>query len=342
MKADLARIEAIARAWPAELRLVLLHGPDAAASHDLARQIARQFADPTNPMAVESLAGASLAGDPGALAAAAGAISMFGDRTLVRIDGLDDNGVGAVAALLAGPPGNPVVATAGALRKGSKLLTLAEKSKEVAALPSYEPGARDAFRLASELGAQFGIRPSRAAAAALFEAAGGDRMQMRSEIAKLALYLDADTGAPQSCEIDDVAAIGVGIRDPDQFALVAAVAGGRPEATCALLARQGAIPGIVTLRAIERRLTLLLSLRGVVDGGASPTTAVEAARPPIFWKEKEAIVAELGLWSTAGLVRGLGELLAAERAIKSSGSLGELLADTAILTLSRRAAAGRR
>lgn len=342
MKVDVARIEAIARAWPADIRLVLLHGADSATSHDLASELARQFADPGNPLAVETLSGATVAADPGALAGAAGALSMFGDRTLVRVDGLDDNGVAAVTALVAAPPGNPVLAVAGPLRKGSKLLAFAEKARGVAALVSYEPAARDALRLVTELGQRFGIKPSRPAAAAIFEAAGGDRLQMRSEVEKLALYLDATPQAPRAAEIDDVAAIAVGDRDPDQYGLVAAVTGGRPADAARLLARQGAIPGIVTLRAIERRLTLLLSLRGVVDGGASPTTAVEAARPPIFWKEKDAIVAELATWSTPALVRGLGDLLAAERAIKSSGSLGETLADAAILTLSRRAAAGRR
>lgn len=342
MKVDVARIEAIARRWPSDIRIVLLHGADAAASADHAGQIARQFADPGNPVAVETLSGATVAADPAALVAAAGAMSLFGDRTLIRIDGLDDAGLAAIAGLLEAPPGNPVVAVAGVLKKTSKVLTLAEKSKCIAALVSYEPAPRDAFRLVSELGTRFGVKPSRAAAAALFEAAGGDRALMRSEVEKLALYLDGSVDAPRTAEIDDITAIGVDVRDADQFELVSAVAGGRPAQACQLLGRLGGLPGIVTLRAVERRLTLLLGLRGVVDGGASPATAVEAARPPIFWKEKEAIAAELGLWSTAALVRGLAELLAAERAIKLAGSLGETLADTAILALARRAAAARR
>jgi DNA polymerase-3 subunit delta len=108
-----------------------------------------------------------------------------------------------------------------------------------------------------------------------------------------------------------------------------------------LLARLPTGMGIVALRAVERRLTMLMGLRGVVDGGASPQTAVDGARPPIFWKEKEAIAAELTLWTTRALVRGLADILAAERAIKSSGSLGDMLAEATLLTLARRAAARR-
>ena len=341
MKADTSRIEAIARRWPDEVRVVLLYGPDSAASRDLAGQVARQFADAGNPMAVESLAGSAVASDPQALVAAAGAMSMFGDRTLVRVDDLPEDGVEAVAALLASPPGNPVLITAGALKKGGKLASLAERDPSIAAVTSFEPSLRDAPRMVADMAAPFALRVSREAAVALFEATGGDRGVLRREVEKLATYLDSTTEQPKSADLAEVGAIVVGAGDGDQYALVAAVAGGRPSEVSALLERGTGVPGIVLLRAIDRRLTLLLGLRGAVDGGASPRSAVEGARPPIFWKEKDAIVAELGLWPTAALQKGLAEILAAERAIKASGSLGETLADAAVLMLARRAAARR-
>lgn len=341
-KVDVARIQSLSRRWTDDVRLILLHGQDTAASRDYADQIARQFADVDNPMAVETLTGATMGTDPQALVAAAGTMSMFGDKTLVRVDGLEEDGLDAITALLAAPPGNPVIAVAGALKKGSKLQAFAEKSDAIAALISYEPSLRDAARLVGEIATPMGLRASRDAANALFESAGGDRTLIRREIEKLSLYLDSAEDRPKPLEVADVAAIGVGTGDSDQYALVAAVAGGRPAQAVDLLGRLPPGIGIVVLRAIERRLTMLLTLRGVVDGGASPKTAVDGARPPIFWKEKDAVAAELGLWTTPALVRGLADLLAAERAIKSSGSLGETLADAAILTLSRRAAAARR
>jgi DNA polymerase-3 subunit delta len=341
VKADISRIEAIARRWPDDVRLVLLYGPDEAASRDLASQIARQFADPANPMAVETLSGAAVASDPQALVAAAGAMSMFGDRTLVRIDDLPEDGLDAITALLAAPAGNPVLATAGALKKGSKLTSLAERDPGIAALVSYEPSLRDAPRMVADMAAPFGLRISRDAATALFEATGGDRTLLRREIEKLATYLDSTPETPCQADLPEVAAIIAGIGDGDQYALIAAIAGGRPAEASALLERGLDLPAIPLLRALDRRFNLLLGLRGAVDGGASPRSVVDAARPPIFWKEKDAIVAELGLWTTAALQKGLAEILAAERAIKSSGSLGETLADAAMLLLARRAAARR-
>lgn len=342
MKVDTARIAAIARRWPDEIRLVLLHGADSAASRDLADGLARQFADPGNPMAVTVIAGGSLGGDPQALLAATGAVSMFGDRTLVRVDGIDDNGLDAVSALLAGPPGNPVIAVAGALKKGSKLQALAEKSPAVAAMISYEPSLKDALRLATEIGGELGLKPSRDAAVLIFEAAGGDRMIMRRELEKLALYRDATPVAPQALDAAAVAALSAGTGDADQFGLGAAVAGGQAPIVVDLLGRLPAGMGIVAVRAVERRFSLLLSLRAGVDAGASPHSVVEAARPPIFWKEKDAVVAELTAWSSASITTALGALLGAERAIKSRGSPGDIMAHAVLLDLTRRAAIARR
>lgn len=342
MKVDAARIAAIARRWPDDIRLVLLHGADAAASRDHADQLARQFADPGNPMAVAFVAGSALGSDPQALLAATGSLSMFGDRTLVRVDGLDENGLDAVAALLAAPAGNPVVAVAGALKKGSKLQALAEKSPAVAAMISYEPGLKDALRLASEIGAEMGLKPSRDAAVLVFESAGGDRMIMRRELEKLALYLDATPAAPQTLDAATVAALSASAGEADQFGLSAAVAGGQAALAVDLLARLPAGMGIVAVRAVERRFSLLLSLRAGVEAGASPSTVVDAARPPIFWKEKDAVVAELGAWSSAAITSALGALLGAERAIKTRGSAGDIMAHAALLDLTRRAAIFRR
>lgn len=342
MKVDSARITAIAKRWPDGLRLVLLHGQDGATSRDYADQIGRQFADSTNPMAIETLPGAGLSADPQALMAAAGAMSMFGDRTLVRVEGLSDDGLEAIAQLLAGPAGNPVVAIAGALKKGSKLVALADTSTAVAALISYEPSLRDAPRLASEIGGEMGLRPSRDAAVMLFEAASGDRMLIRRELEKLSLYLGSDPAQPKSLEVADVAVLAAGAGDADQFAIAGAVAGGHLDQVTDLLARLTPGLGIVALRAVERRIVLLLSLRGATESGASARAVVDAARPPIFWKEKDAVVAELGAWTTPMLLGALAALLNAERGIKSRGSLGETLSHAALLDLARRAAVARR
>jgi DNA polymerase-3 subunit delta len=79
-----------------------------------------------------------------------------------------------------------------------------------------------------------------------------------------------------------------------------------------------------------------------VDNGRSPDAVVERNRG-IFFKEKPAIVKALGLWTQDRLRRAVADVLAAERAVKTSGGLADLGAHAALLAITRRAAAaGRR
>lgn len=335
MKADAARIAAIARAWPAEVKLVLLHGPDESASRDMAGQVATGLGA---GVAVTELAGAALKADPQALVAAATSLSMFGDRELVRVDGLDDDGLAAVEALLDGPPGHPVLAVAGSFRKGSKLLTLADKHPAIAACINYEASLRDAGRLLGEMAAPLGLRLDRGVPEALFESAGGDRMIMRRELEKYALYKDASPESPQRLEADDLAALGIDSGEAELFAPIAAITTGDVAEATDLIGRLPDGTAIPLLRALERRFAQLTLLRTDVDSGQSPAAVVEGQGKAIFWKEKPTIIKALSLWTQPALASAMGDILAAERAVKATGSLADLGAHQLLLDLTRRAA----
>lgn len=340
MKADRAALAAALERLDPALRLLLLHGPDEAASADMARRVAAQFSAPGDPLAVTAIDGGDLKGDPGLLLAAASTVSMFGDRTLVRVDGAGEDAAPAVAALLgAAAAGNPVVMVAGALRKGSALLTLAEGSPLALAHASYPLEARDAGAAVETLAREQDLRLGRGVARALFDALGGDRGLIRQELVKLALYKDAP-GA--TVEAEDLAAVGSGLGDADIGGLVEAIAAGRAAAARDQLDRlaESGPPGIVLLRGLARRLFVLLELRQAVDAGTSPARAVEAARPPVFWKEKPAVTAQLERWTTPALRAALAAVLEAERAIKRPASPGEIVAQHALLELARAAPGG--
>ena len=329
MKGDKTAIAAARRKLAPGLRLVLLYGPDTAASRDLAHGIAAQFANAADPLAISQIAATTLASDPAALAAAASEVSMFGSGSLVRVDDAGEDALAAIEALLALPPGgNPVLMTAGTLKKGSKLVAAVERAADGLAYISYLPDARSSVALVAELAAEFGLQPSAAAARALADSSGGDRGILRRELEKLALYLDAGEGRTASLDIDAVTALSASYDDSDFGALVEAVAGRQPmlaDRQLSQLAVQG-IPGITLLRTVARRFWLLLELRQLVDGGSSTNSAVEAARPPVFWKDRPAVAAQLGEWRTPALRGMLARLLVTERAIKASGTAGDVLA----------------
>ncbi len=340
MKIDAARAAGFARAWPADVRLLLLHGADLSASRDLAGQIiAGQVAAGTG---VTELIGAALKDDPQALLAAATSLSMFGTQELLRIDGLDDDGVAAVEALLAGPAGYPVLALAGLLKKGSKLLALAEKSPAIAACVQYEASLRDAGRLLADMAAPLGLRLDREVAEALFGLADGDRMILRRELEKFALYKDAAPETPQRLTLDDLAALGIASGEAELFAPIAAITTGNAAEATELLARLPDGTAIPLLRALERRLAQLALLRVEVDAGRSPADVIEGQGKAIFWKEKPAITRALALWDQPRLVAAQADVLAAERAVKTSGSLADLGAHARLLAITRRAKAARR
>lgn len=337
MKIDAARAAGFARAWPVEVRLLLLHGHDESASRDLAGQIvAGQVAA---GVGVTELIGAALKDDPQALLAAVTSLSMFGDRELLRIDGLDDDGLAAVEALLAGPAGHPVLAVAGALKKGSKLQALADREPAIAACIQYEASLRDAPRLLTDMAGPLGLRFDREVSEALFESSSGDRMVMRRELEKFALYKDASDASPQRLTLDDLAALGAASGEAELFAPIAAVTTGDMAEATDLIGRLPDGVSIPLLRALERRFAVLAALRAEVDRGQSPAAVVDSAGRAIFFKEKPFITKALGLWSQKALAGAMADILAAERAVKASGGLADLAVNEMLLGLTRRAAA---
>ena len=339
MIADKAAITAARTRFPPDKRLILLYGPDTTASLDLAGGITLTHADPADPLSIQRLAGAELAQDPSALVAAASAVSLFGASGLIRVDDATDDAAAAVGALLASDrAGLPVVMTAGALRKGGKLLGVVERAPAALMFISYLPDARGMLGLVAELAGEVGLRPTAPASRLLIEATGGDRAVLRRELEKLALYVDASVAAPQPLTPADVGAVGAGSGDGDLGVLVEALAGGdaaRLDRQLQELTLQG-VAGIAMLRATLRRFWLLLELRRVVDGGGSAASAVDGARPPVFWKDKPALVAQLAEWSSPAVRGTLARLLATERAVKSSGTAGDVLVRQLMLALVAR------
>lgn len=340
MKADRGAMTAAIRRLDPAIRLVLLHGGDTAASSDLARQLGRQFADAGDPIGDTVIAAATLTSDPAALVAAASEVSMFGGTRLIRVDDAGDDVLAAVDLLLDAPAAsNPVVIVAGILKKGSRLLAKAEAAPTALAHISYPADAAGNAAVIAAIASEYGLRPTRGAAAALAGATGGDRGIVRQELIKLALYLDATPTAPVAADVGDLDAIGADLGEADFSALIDGVAGGRPDVADRQLTgfATSGIPGITLLRAVARRFWLLLGLRQIVDGGASAARAVEGARPPIFWKEKPAVTAQLAQWRTPAVRAVLARLLAAERAVKQSGSAGDIAVNQLLLGIATQA-----
>jgi len=336
-----ANANEIARALDAAngpVRFFLLYGPDEAGSAALARRLERAMGQEAERI---DLDGSTLKADPARLVDEAASISLFGGRRWIRIQPAGDEIASAVASLLdADVAGNPVVALAGALKPSSPLVKLALDHKLALAHPSYVPDARDAAQIAETLAREAGLRLPRDLGRTLAISCSNDRSIMAQEIEKLALYLDAAPDRPAEATAEALEAIGASNPDGELSKLVDAIMGGQPGRVGAEIARlgQSGIAGIPVRRALFRRLILLAALRRDIDGGQSPAAAVEARGKAIFFKEKPAITDQASRWPADRLAALADKLLAAERALKSSGTAGDILAEAEMLTISRFAA----
>lgn len=337
MKANRAQVEKALKA-PAATRFFLLHGPDDSGSRALARLLGAAMGADAERI---DLGGADLKADPARLADEAASISMFGDARWILVDPAGDETVPAVEALLeVAAAGNPVILLAGSLKPASKLLKLALATPEALAFASYAPDARDADRLAAELGKAEGLSLRQDVARRVAESCGGNRALIAQELAKFALYVGASPEAPKALDHDVVDALGAGSDEGDLSRLVGSAASGDAAGLEAELARLHAegLEGIPLIRAMLRRMSLLARLRAEVEQGSSPAAVMASSGKSLFWKEKDEVGRQLAKWRADLLAKAVTRLVEAERQVKASGGIGPLAADEELFAICRQAA----
>jgi DNA polymerase III subunit delta len=311
-------------------RLFLLYGPDESGSRALAARLERAMGADAERI---DLDGATLKEDPARLADEAASFSLFGGKRHIRVTGGDDCANAVVALLEAETAGNPVVMIAGALKPSSALLKCAFDHPGVMACQNYKPEGAGADALAVQIGRTYGLRLGHGVAGRLAANCLGDRAVLEREIEKLALYLDAAPDRPREASPDALDAIGADLGEADTSALVDAVMGGDlPGLTRELAAIEEWIPAI---RALQRRITLLARLRSDVENGKSASAVMAASGKSLFWKEKDAVGAQLGRWSAARLATAHSRLFASESAMMASGTAGAVIAAEELIAIAR-------
>ncbi|WP_326523722.1 DNA polymerase III subunit delta [Sphingomonas sp.] len=337
MKASAAQIgtaiERIGRGGAADgPRLMLFYGPDEAGAMDHAARLGRALGAAAERV---DLDGAALKAQPGRLADEAAAISLFGDTRWIRVTAMGEESVEAVELLLAAASvGNPVVAVAPNAKATGKLVKLALAAPGAMALSCYPPEGEAAVRLAAGIAREHGVRLMGDTAAAMADAASGDRAVLTREIEKLALYLDAAPDRPREAGEDVLAAIGANLGEAEMTIAITAAIEGRPAVVGAELPGiEAANMTIPMLRSLAKRLISLADMRGEVDRGDSPDQVVEKHR--VFWKEKRSTVQALRRWSAPQIAAGIARVRRAERSLLTGGNPATVGAAHQIVGLAR-------
>jgi DNA polymerase-3 subunit delta len=334
VKAGLGK--ALDRPDPA-IRFYLFSGADEAGSRALgARLLKGQGAEKF------ALSGQAIKADPAVLADEAGAISLFGGKRALWIEPAGDEITEGVQALLEAPPGESVViAIAGALRKTSALLKLAEAHPAALSHISYVPEARDLERIVVELGQAQGLRVSPDIARRIAASAAGNQEVAGQELAKFAVYLGADRAVPRELDSETLDLLGADSAEADLMRLGDLALAGRMDVLLDELSRlpHGGSEAIPVLRALQRRLLMLAPLRARIERGERLDGVMTSMGKALFWKDKPLVERQLAGWPAERLAEAAARVSELERQIMLRPLDDEAAVGEMLVTLAR--AAGR-
>lgn len=284
-----------------DIRFYLFHGPDSAQSRGLGARLVEALA-----ASRFLISAATLKSDPAALADEAAAMNLFGGTRVVWIDPAGDEIAAGVEALFeAVSVESPVIAIAGALRRTSALLKLAEASSHALAFAAYAPEGGDAERMAADIGRRLGLKLSPPVAARIASACGNDQAIVTRELEKLALFIDASPHAPKELDHDAVDAVGAESVDGDSLRLADLALSGNLRAVAEELARlpSGGSEAIPVVRSLQRRLLMLAPARARIECGESPDAVMTSLGKALFWKDKPIVGKMLSQWDAERLAR---------------------------------------
>ena len=320
-----------------DIRLFLIFGQDESAIADIAAQMAVQLGGAERI----DLDSDRIRNDPALLADEASALSLFGDRRYIRLNFRRDEGLAAVENLLElTGEANPVIATAGNLPKTSKLRKLAESHHRAMAHICYLPEEGTAAASVMAHAATLGLKLDRSLGARIARYTGQDRKLAQAELEKLALYYDSSPERPMTVEVAAFEALSAETGEENVSGLVNQVMGGELRGTGRELAvaRDMGVDSIRIVRALQRRVALLSSLRAKVDNGANASAVVKGTRS-IFFKEADEFVKQLGRWPSVRLAGLNGHLLEVEAKLMAvKDGLGSVILEEELIRIARAAA----
>ena len=317
------------------VRFYLFHGPDDAGSRALAaRLLAGLGAEKV------AISGAAVKADPALLAAEAGAIAMFGGPRAIWVEPAGDEIADGVEALLGvAAVESTVVAIAGALRKSSALLKLAEAHGAALAHASYAPEGRDADRMVIEAGRPEGLRIEPDVAARIAAAAGNNQAIVAQEIAKFALYLDSSPDRPRELTHDVLDLLSADSSEGNLMRLGDLALSGDARALFEELERTGLASNeaIPVVRALQRRLLQLAPLRARVERGDSVDAVMTSMGKALFWKDKALMQRLLSGWSAERLAHLMERSAALEKSLMLSNEPEVAAVEEELTTIARAA-----
>ena len=237
----------------------------------------------------------------------------------------------------------PIIVVATSATDKSRTAKLLEKRKDALVAMFYAPDLMSVTKSVRALADAAGVRLGGDLAERIARAANLDVRLARSEVDKLALYLDAAPQSPQTATADDIDAIGAASEDDGFAPLVNAVMGGQSAKVGAELARmkQLGLNPVGVLLAFERRAAQLARIAAAL--GSRPFGELDRgqeARLGIFFKEKRDIGQQFAIWRHGDRLDRLTQrLVGLHRELLTNSQAAELLLAQGLADIARVAGA---
>jgi DNA polymerase-3 subunit delta len=311
-------------------------GADEAGAGDAAARVITRLGDAERV----DFTGAELKRDPVRLADEARSTSLFGDRRVLFVTMSGDEAHDAIATLIADPvAGWPVLVLATGATDKSRVAKLLTDRDDALVCVFYTPELRTVSETARTFADAAGLRLGGAMAETIAIAAGLDTRIVRSEVDKLALYLDASPESPRTARAEDLVAIGTATIDDSMGPLVNATLGGMVDRLGHELPRlaSGDINPVGLLLAFERRAVQLAQLAARAGTGSNLNnfldSEIQARR--VFFRDKADLMLQLHKWRGARIERLLNRLALLHRALLTDSACAHLRMSQAVVEIAR-------
>jgi DNA polymerase III subunit delta len=319
------------------LTAFLLYGSDAGLVSERGAALATLFAArDTPPGEIVRFADEDLDADPDRLAVELLTIPMFGGRKIVRAaSGRRINAASLRPLVEDSSLAGVLIVEAGNLKPDDSLRALFEKSAKAAAIACFGDDTQDLDTVVREILGAAGLKISPPAKQLLISRLGADRALSRGEIEKLAIYASGKSEIDE----DDVEAI---VGDASEMAIdriIHAAASGHSDRAAQELSRalEAGENAQMIIGAVQRHFQRLHRVRTSADRGQPIDAAIQQLRPPLHFKQKDAVAAQCRTWQTASLTRALDVTATTAKSARQTSTLEDVLAERLVLTLARLA-----
>lgn len=334
MKATQKTFAATAPRAVRDCRVFYFCGPDEAGASDAAAKISELL----GPAEKVELSGADLRKDPVRLADEARSVSLFGDIRQIHVRCAGDEAYDAVDTLLASPvDGWPLLIVATSATDKSRLAKLLADRSDSLVTMFHPPDLRSITGAVRDMAGAAGLQMGNDLAERIAKGCALDTRMARSEIEKLALYVDASPLAPRTVDAEALDAIGAASEDDGFMPLVNVVLSGEVGKLSGELARlrELELNPVGLLLAFERRAAQLGSLAGKLGRRSDILPFLESER--VFFRDRNDIGKQLRKWRGKRLDRLVDRLIGLHRALLADNRNAELVLSQGLADIARAA-----